>query len=90
MFSNLKNLLFIDSELAARELQSLEGKKFIVKGGFLQNENKDTICKFDHCRAGNNVHNAICLIRDLHNVLNPEDQKTKPQVEKSITINSIN
>lgn len=90
MFSNIKNLIFVDPELASQEFQSIEGKKFIVKGNFLQNEEEETICRFDYCRAGNKEHNAVCLIRDMHNVLNPENKKTKPQVEKTIVIKSVN
>lgn len=89
MFSKLKKLLFIDPDLAQKELESLEGKKFIVKGDSLQNENQEIICRIDHCRRGNKEHNAICLIRDIHNVINPADQKTKIQVEKSIVINCV-
>lgn len=89
MFSEVKNLIFVDPELASRELQSLEGRKFIVKENFLQNEKEEIICKFDHCRFGNKKHNAICLIRDMHNVLNPEILKTKTQVEKVIEVKTI-
>lgn len=90
MFNNVKKLLFVDAELASQELQSIEGKKFFIKGNSLQNEEQETICKFDYCRAGNKLHNAICLIRDMHNVLNPDSLKTKPQVERVITVNTIN
>lgn len=89
MFSEVKNLIFVDPELASRELHSIEGKSFFVRGDFLQNEIGETICKFDHCRAGNKEHNAICLIRDMHNILNPGGIKTRPQVEKLITIKSV-